>query len=140
MWFCYQLPKKYWQLKQAHLFIWPACLISMPVLFVPTTSALVMFVFLVKRVPGRGPELREPNKAVLCLLIIIISISYYYILLLNYYLWRTIPAETGNGTLYGFVYFLGWVHACNVSFPLCDTIFPQLACPLNDVILCLPWE
>jgi hypothetical protein len=32
--------------------------------------------FLVKRVPGRGPELREPIKAVLCLLIIIILISY----------------------------------------------------------------
>jgi hypothetical protein len=37
--------KKYWQLKQAHLFIWPECLISMPVLFVPTTGALVMFFF-----------------------------------------------------------------------------------------------
>ncbi len=41
-------------------------------------------IFLVKKVPGRGPELREPNKAVFCLLIIIILISYYYILLLDY--------------------------------------------------------
>ncbi len=39
--------------------------------------------FLVKRVPGRGPEQREPNEAVLCPLIIIILISYYYVLLLN---------------------------------------------------------
>jgi hypothetical protein len=41
------------------------------------------FCLFVKRVPGQGLELREPNKAVLCLLIIIILISYYYILLLN---------------------------------------------------------
>ncbi len=38
--------------------------------------------FLVKRVLGQGPEQREPNKAVLCLLIIIKLISfiviYYY--------------------------------------------------------------
>ncbi len=40
--------------------------------------------FLFKLVPGRGPERREPNEAVLCQLIIIILISYYYILLLNY--------------------------------------------------------
>ncbi len=40
--------------------------------------------FLVKRVPGRGLELSEPNKAVLCPLIIIILITFYYILLLNY--------------------------------------------------------
>jgi hypothetical protein len=43
-----------------------------------------MFIFLVKRVPGQGPEQRELNKAVVCPLIIIILISYYYILLLNY--------------------------------------------------------
>jgi hypothetical protein len=36
----------------------------------------VVFFCLFKRVPGRGPELREPNKAVLCLLIIVILISY----------------------------------------------------------------
>ncbi len=41
-------------------------------------------VFFVKRVPGQGPEQREPNEAVLCLLIIKTLISYYYILLLNY--------------------------------------------------------
>jgi hypothetical protein len=41
-------------------------------------------IFLVKRVLGQGPEQREPNKAVLRLLIIIILISYYYTLLLNY--------------------------------------------------------
>jgi hypothetical protein len=40
--------------------------------------------FLVKRGAGRGPEQREPNKAVLCPLIILILISYYYILVLNY--------------------------------------------------------
>ncbi len=44
---------------------------------------LVLFMFfLVKRVPGRGPEQREPNIAVLCLLIIIILISYIIIKLL----------------------------------------------------------
>ncbi len=43
-----------------------------------------MFVFLVKRFLGRGPEWREAKEAVLCPLIIIILISYYYILLLNY--------------------------------------------------------
>ncbi len=37
------------------------------------------FIFFIKRVPGRGPERREPNKAVLCLLIIIILISYIII-------------------------------------------------------------
>ncbi len=36
--------------------------------------------FFVKQVRGRGPELREPNKAVLCPLIIIILISNYDIL------------------------------------------------------------
>ncbi len=36
--------------------------------------------FLDKRVPGRGLELRKPNKAVLCPLIIIILISYHYII------------------------------------------------------------
>ncbi len=35
--------------------------------------------FLVELVPGQGPELREPNKAVLCLLIIKILISYIII-------------------------------------------------------------
>ncbi len=41
--------------------------------------------FLVKQVPGRGPERRKPNKAVLCLLIIIMLISYIIkYLLLNY--------------------------------------------------------
>jgi hypothetical protein len=47
-------------------------------------NSLCFFCFFVKRVPGRGPEWREPNKAVLCPLIIIILHSYYYILLLNY--------------------------------------------------------
>jgi hypothetical protein len=59
----------------------------------------LIFFFLVK--PGWGPEQREPNEAVLCLLIIIILIS-YYILLLNYYIINygkpTILAETRNGT------------------------------------------
>jgi hypothetical protein len=36
----------------------------------------------VKRVAGRGPEQRKPNKAVLCPLIIIILISY---IIINYY-------------------------------------------------------
>jgi hypothetical protein len=48
------------------------------------SNPICFFVFLVKRVPGRGLELREPNKAVLCPLIIMILISYYYILLINY--------------------------------------------------------
>jgi hypothetical protein len=34
--------KKYWQLKCAHLFTLPACLVSPPALFVPTASALVL--------------------------------------------------------------------------------------------------
>jgi hypothetical protein len=33
---------KYWQLKQTHLFIWPAGLVSLLVLFEPTTSAHVL--------------------------------------------------------------------------------------------------
>jgi len=35
-----------------------------------TQTQMHQAVFLVKWDPGRGPELREPNKAVLCLLII----------------------------------------------------------------------
>ncbi len=46
------------------------------------TSLQFLFVFLVNRAPGRGPEQREPNKAVLCPLIIIILISYIIIKLL----------------------------------------------------------
>ncbi len=41
--------------------------------------------FLVKRVPGQGPEQRESGKIVLYLQIIIIWIG-YYTLLLNYWL------------------------------------------------------
>ncbi len=40
--------------------------------------------FLVKRVPGWGPEQRESEKTVLYLQIIIILISYIIIKLLNY--------------------------------------------------------
>ncbi len=57
-----------------------------------------IFVFLVKQVPGRGPEQRESGKTVLYLpIIIIIILIYYYIKLLIKM--RIIPAETGNGTL-----------------------------------------
>ncbi len=56
----------------------------------------------VKQVLERGPEQRESKMTVLCLLITTILISYiiYYIIieLLNYLLWKNIPAETGNGT------------------------------------------
>ncbi len=45
-------------------------------------ATLKNYFLLVKRVPGRGPEQRDPNKAVLCLLIIIILISYIIIKLL----------------------------------------------------------
>jgi len=56
-----------------------------------------LLVFLVKLVPGRGPEQRESGKTVLYLLIInIILISYIIIKLLIKR--RTIPAETGNRT------------------------------------------
>ena len=59
---------------------------------------VLMFFFLVKRVPGRGPEHRESDKTVLYLLIvIIILISYIIIKLLIKR--RTISAETGKGTL-----------------------------------------
>jgi hypothetical protein len=37
-----------------------------------TSNFIIIIIILVKRVLGRGPELREPNKAVLCPLIIII--------------------------------------------------------------------
>ncbi len=43
--------------------------------------------FLVKRVPGRGPEQRESEKTVLYLRIITILVSYiiiYYHLIINY--------------------------------------------------------
>jgi hypothetical protein len=52
----------------------------------------------VKRVPGRGPEQRESGKTVLhpLVIIIIILISYIIILLIKR---RTVPAETGDGTL-----------------------------------------
>ena len=35
-----------------------------------------------------------------------------------------------------FTNLVGW-HAGTVSFPLCDIILAQLACPLSDVKLCL---
>jgi hypothetical protein len=50
--------------------------------------------FLVKQVPGQGPEQRESEKTLLYPQIIIILISYIIIKLLT----RTIPAKTGNGT------------------------------------------
>ncbi len=56
-----------------------------------------IILFLVQRVPGRGPEQRESGKTVLYLLIsIILFISYIIIQLL--FEMRTIPSETGNGT------------------------------------------
>ncbi len=42
-------------------------------------ATLKNYFLLFKRVPGRGPEQRDPNKAVLCPLIIIILISYIII-------------------------------------------------------------
>jgi hypothetical protein len=56
------------------------------------------FFFLVKRVPGWGPEQRESEKTVLypqiiILLISYIIISYIIIELLNYYLTRTIQLK-----------------------------------------------
>jgi hypothetical protein len=52
--------------------------------------------FLVKRIPGQGPEQRESGKTVFYpLIVIIILISYIFIKLL---IKRTIPAKTGNGT------------------------------------------
>ncbi len=65
--------------------------------------------FLFKRVLDRGPEQRESKLTVLCPLIYTVLVSYimiYYIIikLLDYLLQRTIPAETGNGTLKHFVF------------------------------------
>ncbi len=58
--------------------------------------------FLVKWVPGRGPEQRESIKTVLYLLIIIIIIILIsYIIIKLLIKMRTIPAETGNGTFSG---------------------------------------
>ncbi len=58
--------------------------------------------FLVKRVPGWGPEQRESEKTVLYPQIIILLMNYiniyYYMLVLNYQFRRTIPAKTRNGT------------------------------------------
>jgi len=65
----------------------------------------LVHVFLFKWVLDRGPEQRESKLTVLCLLIIIMLISYiimYYIIIKL--LGRTIPAETGNGTLLVYVY------------------------------------
>ncbi len=36
-----------------------------------------------------------------------------------------------------FTYLVGW-HASAVSFPLSDVIFALLACPMSNVIFCLP--
>jgi hypothetical protein len=55
------------------------------------------FVFLVKKVPGRGPEQRESGKTVLYLLIIIIILISYIIITLVIKI-RTITAKIRNRT------------------------------------------
>jgi hypothetical protein len=69
-------------------------------------NSIVYFIewfFLVKQVPGQGPEQREFGKTVIYPLIIITLINYiiiyYYQTIELLIKMRTIPAETGNGTL-----------------------------------------
>jgi hypothetical protein len=38
-----------------------------------------------------------------------------------------------------FTFLVRW-HASAVSLPICDVIFEQLACALNDIIFCLHRE
>ncbi len=47
-------------------------------------ASIIIIFFWFKQVADRGPEQREPDMTVLCLLIIIILISYIIIKLLNY--------------------------------------------------------
>jgi hypothetical protein len=97
------------------------------------------FFFLVKRVLGWGPEWREPNRAVLCLLIVIILIS--YIIIYNHsiinYVQPIQPKTETEHYINCFAFFnlnqptvsLGHRHLSNIdclTFVMCPLLAPVL--------------